>query len=46
MTEDTIDTRKFVFKYTLDEKGYVDDIEFVKEVKLADDKYLDKIWGN
>ena len=46
MTEDTIDTRKFVFKYILDEKGYVDDIEFVEEIKLADDKYLDKLWGN
>ena len=46
MTEDSIDTREFVFKYTLDEKGYVDDVEFVKEIKLADDKYLDELWKN
>ena len=46
MTEDTIDTRKFVFKYTIDDNGYVDDVEFVKEIKLADDKYLDELWKN
>lgn len=46
MTENSIETREFVFKYTLDEKGYVDDIKFVKEIKLADDKYLDRLWEN
>ena len=29
-----------------DDKGYVDDIEFIKEIKLADDKYLDELWKN
>lgn len=46
MTESSIDTRQFTFKYTLDDKGYVDDVEFVDEIKLADDKYLDHLWGN
>ena len=44
ITEDSADTREFVFKYTLDEKGYVDDIEYVKVNELDGDKYLNEIW--
>ena len=46
MTENSKDTRKFTFKYVLDKNGYVDDIEFVNEIKLVDDKYLDHLWEN
>ena len=38
-----VETRNFYFKYTTDEKGYVDDIVFDRVEVINDDKYLDNL---
>lgn len=38
-----VNTRKFYFTYTLDEKGYVDDIKYDRTEIINDDKYLDNL---
>ena len=38
-----VETRSFYFKYTTDEKGYVDDIVYDRTEIITDDKYLDNL---
>lgn len=38
-----VETRNIYFKYTTDEKGYVDDIVYDRTKIITDDKYLDNI---
>lgn len=38
-----VETRNIYFKYTTDEKGYVDDIVYDRTEIITDDKYLDNL---
>ena len=39
----SMETRKFYFKYTIDERGYVDDVIFDRIEIITDDKELDSL---